>query len=97
MSKPNCYECKFRGTVPGSAHSRCNVLSSNCSNESEVFELEILLSTHRVQLTNKETNESLVKLNDHGIVNGWASWPIDFDPIWVDGCVFETKKETDGK
>jgi hypothetical protein len=73
------------------------VLSSNCSNESEVFELEILLSTHRVQLTNKETNESLVKLNDHGIVNGWASWPIDFDPIWVDGCVFETKKETDGK
>ena len=94
MSKPNCYNCKFRGTVPGSAHSRCNVLSSTCSDDSKVFELEIMLSTHRVQLTNKETGEPLVKLNDHGIRNGWASWPIDFDPVWVEGCVFETKKET---
>jgi hypothetical protein len=59
--------------------------------------LEILLSSHQVQLTNKETNEPLVKMDDHGIRNGWASWPIDFDPIWVENCVFETKKETDGK
>jgi len=22
--KPNCYECKHRGEVPGSAHSSCN-------------------------------------------------------------------------
>jgi hypothetical protein len=73
------------------------VLSSNCSDESKVFELEILLSTHQVQLTNKTTGEPLVKLNDHGIKNGWASWPMDFDPIWVEGCIFETKKETDGK
>ena len=94
MTKTNCYDCKFRGNVLGSAHSRCNLLSSTCSDDSKVFELEILLSTHRVQLTNKETNEPLVKLNNHGIVNGWASWPIDFDPVWVEGCVFETKKES---
>jgi hypothetical protein len=92
MSKPNCYKCIYRGNVPGSAHSRCNVLSSNCSSESEVFRLEILLSTNQVQLTNKETKDPLVKLNDHGIKNGWASWPIDFDPVWVEGCIFETKK-----
>lgn len=23
MNKPNCYECKYRGEVPGSAHSEC--------------------------------------------------------------------------
>jgi len=23
MAKPNCYECKHRGTVPGDAHSCC--------------------------------------------------------------------------
>lgn len=22
-TKPNCYKCKWRGKVPGSAHSRC--------------------------------------------------------------------------
>ena len=94
MSKPNCYNCKFRGTVPGSAHSRCNVLSSTCSDEPKLFELEIMLSTHSVQLTNKDTGEPLVKFDDHGIRNGWASWPIDFDPVWIERCVFETKKET---
>jgi len=24
MNKPNCYECKYRGEVPGDAHSCCN-------------------------------------------------------------------------
>ena len=23
MSKPNCYECKCRGTIPGDYHSTC--------------------------------------------------------------------------
>lgn len=23
-TKPNCYTCKFRGNVPGSAHSSCD-------------------------------------------------------------------------
>ena len=22
--KPNCYECRFRGTIPGDCHSRCS-------------------------------------------------------------------------
>ncbi len=24
LEKPNCYECKHRGTIPGNAHSTCN-------------------------------------------------------------------------
>ena len=24
MSKPNCYECIYRGEVPGDAHSSCS-------------------------------------------------------------------------
>lgn len=91
MSKPNCYNCKYRGPIPGSAHSECKVLLSNCGDDSKVFELSVLLSSHMAQLTNKETNEPLVKMNDHGIRNGWASWPIDFDPIWVEKCIFETE------
>lgn len=26
--KPNCYKCKFRGTIPGSYHSCCRHLDS---------------------------------------------------------------------
>jgi hypothetical protein len=27
-----------------------------------------------------------VSLNEHGVKNGWAMWPFNFDPIWVDAC-----------
>jgi hypothetical protein len=88
--KPNCYGCKFRGTVPGSAHSRCNLISSTVSDETKKFELEIMLATHQIQLTNGNTGEPLVSMNEMGIRGGWASWPLDFDPVWLEVCAFET-------
>ena len=27
--KPDCYECKFRGTIPGDAHSSCSNRKAN--------------------------------------------------------------------
>lgn len=27
-----------------------------------------------------------VALNEHGVKNGWALWPFNFDPIWVQEC-----------
>ena len=27
-----------------------------------------------------------VKMNPHGVQNGWGCWPIDYDPIWVESC-----------
>jgi len=27
-----------------------------------------------------------VKLDSHGVKNGWAWWPLNFDPIWVNEC-----------
>lgn len=38
-----------------------------------------------------------VSLNPHGVAQGWAMWPFNFDPIWVDRCntyVNKTVKET---
>jgi len=32
--------------------------------------------------------ETCVDVNEHGRKNGWADWPIQFDPIWIDKCVF---------
>lgn len=84
----NCYKCKFRGNVAGSAHSRCNLISS--LDEPKSSELEFLLSTGVYELVDKNTNEPLVKLNQHGVKNGWAMWPINFDPVWVESCKFET-------
>ena len=86
--KTKCYECKFKGSVPGSAHSSCNVIKQ--TSDEKAFELEMLLATNQVTLVNELTNEPIVKLNEHGVRMGWASWPIDFDPVWVESCGFFT-------
>ncbi len=85
----NCYECKFRGGVIGSAHSSCKVISQTNTDNSSM--LELLLATHQVSLTSDGKN--LVELNPHGIKNGWANWPLDFDPVWVDDCKFYSEKQ----
>jgi hypothetical protein len=82
----NCYKCKYRGNLSGSTHSRCNVIKSTNNEKSE--ELEFLIATGAFTLINSITKEELVKLDSHGVRSGWAQWPINFDPIWVESCVF---------
>jgi len=40
----------------------------------------------------KETGEELhtpaIVANEHGVKNGWFLFPIDFDPVWLEKCVF---------
>lgn len=81
-----CYNCKFRGNLPGSAHSRCNVISSSGDDKSDT--LEMLIVSGLYSITNKNTGEPIVKLNNYGVKNGWADWPINFDPVWVESCEF---------
>lgn len=62
--------------------------------------------THHLGCSKSMLNPSvitaLVQVNDHGFNNGWASWPFNFDPIWIDSCdshlqekikPFQTKEE----
>jgi hypothetical protein len=84
----DCYNCKFRGGVIGSAHSSCKVISETKTENSSL--LELMLSTHQVRMT--DGDRDLVELNPHGISNGWANWPLDFDPVWVKSCKFYTLK-----
>ena len=36
-----------------------------------------------------------VSLNPHGVRNGWAMWPFNFDPIWIDSCNSYVNKTTE--
>jgi len=58
------------------------------TNDEKGAALELMLATKQVTLINEETKEELVQLNPHGVKNGWATWPLDFDPIWVEKCSF---------
>lgn len=39
--------------------------------------------THHLRCT--KTN-AIININTAARAKGWANWPIDFDPIWIDTC-----------
>lgn len=79
--KPNCYECRYRGTLAGSAHSRCDHPSvKQDSNDFGAF----------VDMIGGKNKEAAKKLNikgaAQGIRRGWFMWPANFDPVWLESC-----------
>ena len=85
--KPNCYECKYRGNVPGDAHSCCNYPGNNTG----------MLSFFAPE-NSKNARELGVKADAHGVRMGWFMWPVNFDPVWLKSCNgFEKKVETNKK
>jgi hypothetical protein len=88
----NCYNCKFKGFVGGSTHISCTVLRIT-GTDFKVELLEFMLATNQVDLIDTRTNEPHVQINEYGRKSGWANYPLDFDPIWIDKCSFYTEYE----
>lgn len=81
MPNPNCYECKFRGNNPGDHHSRCNHPTVSGSN-------------WLLAMAGMIPDAIKVTASPHGIRSGWLSWPMNFDPVWLQSCTGFIPKET---
>lgn len=94
----DCLNCKFRGEIPGSAHSCCEVTQHiPALSKVKSAMLDVALLTGKAKIKSGD-GSSAVELNPHGVKNGWASWPLDFDPIWITKCeLFKPKAKTKGK
>ena len=80
-NKNDCYTCPYREQVPGSAHSKCKVFN----NQALAFAFSVgVASGEYAGIHDKESNEPLLKFDPHGVKSGWCSWPVNFDPTWVD-------------
>ena len=79
----DCYNCRYRGTVPGDAHSCC-CYPGNAYGLFDFF-----------SENNKRNMKKLnIKINRYGFSQGWAFWPNNFDPVWIENCDgFDSKKE----
>lgn len=66
----DCYSCKYRRNVPGSAHSSCTKITGN----NAITAMALVWSGRKVPG---------LSFNKHGVDSGWCNWPLDFDPIWV--------------
>jgi hypothetical protein len=74
----DCYKCIHRRPVYASHHSMCAIPKN----------VSIYANYNEVHAYVAETvgEQYGIKLNPHGVKNGWAAWPWNFDPIWIVSC-----------
>ena len=88
--KANCYDCKYRGTVPGDVYS--------CCHHPSVANADDNMFGAMAQMLCGEFSEATLKLNiranAHGVRSGWFMWPVNFDPVWLENCDGFTAKDT---
>lgn len=74
-----CVECPFKQSIPGDCHVACGHPVANGEHQltilSLVFSGQASLLQEAFGLT----------ISQHAINNGWADFPMNFDPIWVTG------------
>lgn len=92
----NCYECKHRGSVTGSAHSSCKAINNHDAlkdlTEHQRRIVEMATVTSGKFPLEFEDGRQLISFDTHGQKNGWCMWPVNFDPIWVRECIFHEPK-----
>lgn len=80
--RPDCYKCKYRGNVPGDAHSCCRYPGNN-TNLFAMFEPSNLLQAIKLD----------IKAIRHGFECGWFMWPVNYDPVWLLNCTGFSPKD----
>lgn len=85
--KPNCYECRHRQDIMGDVHSGCihpaikDIMGNPVSQV-----LALLGSVGRTMPIKANVKGINVTGNEHGISQGWFTWPFNFDPTWLEAC-----------
>lgn len=86
--KHDCWKCQYRTEgIPGSAHIGCSLLEEKRLTYDSAGRIMGIFAAMSGSVPKG------IEVNEHGRRNGWAAWPVDFDPVWIEKCVyFETKK-----
>ena len=98
MKKPLCYQCRWRGIIPGSAHSKCCHPYNEEINDPLLNLLATFASVGRIELPPMSDERLKIKAHEAGIKSGWFHFPFNFDPIWLEECNgFEEFREKDAR
>ncbi len=85
----NCNECLHHGTVPGSAHLKCvhpKTADSSADPLAEMMAIFAGVGRSGPSADMVMASSMGVTINHHGFRHGWANWPWNFDPIWIETC-----------
>lgn len=73
-----CNECPFKQSIPGDCHSACG---HPVAVEKQML-LMSLVFTGRLSVIKQALG---LQIDPHAVSQGWANFPMNFDPIWVTG------------
>jgi len=79
----DCWKCKWSREIPGDTHLRCVHPKTGIDEDDALGQLLSLLGNRTASMMNTGLK---VKINPHGLKNGWANHPFNFDPIWIEEC-----------
>ena len=82
----DCLTCRYRGTVPNSRHSSCKhpAAESVLSNSEDLLALmKSIANEGRIPYLYPGFK---VEFDQAGVIQGYALWPFNFDPIWLEEC-----------
>ena len=97
LEKPDCYDCKHRHDLSGSAHSSCrHPKLEDIPNNPALEMMAILGSVGRTPPIQAGIAELGIRANPYGVRMGWFCFPCNFDPVWLEACNgFERKEAAD--
>jgi hypothetical protein len=100
VEKPNCYACQFRHSIPGDAHSECRAPGSSVLRSMD-FMVKALAAPPEGDLVvafdkGPGGPAMTIGFDVYGVQQGYAIWPLNFDPLWLKQCTaFSPKVATD--
>ena len=102
--KCNCWDCKGKGEVVDSTHIKCLIALQELEIDTEHPLNMLVLLLGGVSIKPKdidpkngkvifEIKGKKVVVDLHGYKHGWASFPFNFDPVWIDECELYQPKQ----
>lgn len=75
----DCHNCAFASNVSGSTHIQCNFVKEKLGPHAILFAINPIVSL-------KDVKDVLgFGFNEHGVKNGWCQFPLNYDPVWLEG------------
>lgn len=81
-----CHECIYKRTIPGNCHIKC---VSPPTKDIWTNPLSEIISLYGKRIANNipiDRKKFGIEIDNHGFHSGWANWPFNFDPIWINKC-----------
>lgn len=84
--KPNCRVCIHARKKDYTHHLYCAHPEGKMDGDGSIVKVMTLLKYKKTEIIEGPMTELMIIQSKHGQEKGWCTWPLDFDPIWLENC-----------